>query len=338
MGARSASAALARGVVSAATSLGAPRETLLAALGHRWEDLAAYELRIATRETEALWHAIEQWANDPLIAARVARVVAASSGAALFQYTVRAAPTIELAWARLTPLLALFFGQDFEPITREVATGWELGYRLPLVPEPPVPRSEEAIVIGFVEQCRAAAPGFAPLALCFQHAANAPLAAWRAAVGAPVEFDASFYGVRITERGYRATIATHDPTLASLIATLAKPLVAAPAHAPSYSDAVARVIRDRVERGQPVSVDRIATDLHVSRRTLQRQLQAAHTSVRAELERVRHDAALALLRDDRLSIAEISARLGFADPSQFTRAMRRWSGAAPSQLRSRGGP
>jgi len=338
MGARSASAALARGVVSAATSLGAPREALLAALGHRWEDLASYDLRIATRETEALWHAIEQWANDPLIAARVARVVASSSGAALFQYTVRAAPTIELAWARLTPLLALFFGQDFEPITREVAAGWELGYRLPLVPEPPVPRSEEAIVIGFVEQCRAAAPGFAPLALCFQHAANAPLAAWRAAVGAPVEFDASFYGVRITERGYRATIATHDPTLATLIATLAKPLVAAPAHAPTYSDAVARVIRDRVERGQPVSVDRIATDLHVSRRTLQRQLQAAHTSVRAELERVRHDAALALLRDDRLSIAEISARLGFADPSQFTRAMRRWSGAAPSQLRSRGAP
>jgi len=336
MGVRSASAALARGVVSAAISLGAPREMLLAALGHRWEDLSAYDLRIATRDTAALWHAIEQWANDPLIAVRVARAIAASSGAALFQYTVRAAPTIELAWERLTPLLALFFGQDFEPITREVGGCWELGYRLPLAPEPPVPRSEEAIVIGFVEQCRAAAPGFAPLALCFQHAANAPLAAWRAAVGGPVEFDASFYGVRITERGYRAPIATHDPTLASLIAALSKPLVATPVQAPSYSDAVARVIRDRVERGQPVTVDRIANDLHVSRRTLQRQLQAAHTSVRAELERVRHDAALALLRDDRLSIAEISARLGFADPSQFTRAMRRWSGAAPSQLRSRG--
>lgn len=78
MGARSASAALARSVVNAACSLGAPRETLLAALGHRWEDLAAYDLRIATRETTALWHAIEQWADDPLISVRVARVIAAS--------------------------------------------------------------------------------------------------------------------------------------------------------------------------------------------------------------------------------------------------------------------
>ncbi len=337
MGMRSAAATLARGVVLAAESLGAPRAPLLAALGQRWEDLAAYELRIGRRETAAMWDAIEQWADDPWIAVKIARVIAASSGAALFQYTVRAAPTIELAWARITPMLPLFFGHDFDVVTREVATGWELGYRLPLVPEPPVPRSEEAIVIGFAEQCRAACATFAPLALCFQHAANGPLAAWRREVGVPVEFDASFYGVRIGERGYRAPIASHDPALASLIAALARPLVAAPAHATSHREAVARVIRDLLDRHEPVTVERIAYDLHVSRRTLQRQLRVAQTSVRAELERVRHGAAVALLRDQRLTIAEISARLGFADPSQFTRAMRRWTGAAPSELRGRTG-
>jgi AraC-like DNA-binding protein len=338
MAARSASATLARGVILAAESLGAPREIMLAALGQRWDDLASYDLRIATRDTAALWSAIEQWAQDPLISIKIARVIAVSHGAALFQYTVRSAPTIEDAWARLVPMLGLFFGQDFEPITRAVPAGWELGYRLPLFPEPAVPRSEEAIVACFVEQCRAAAPAFTPLALCFQHAANAPLAEWRREVGAPVEFDASFYGVRVSPQVYRAPIASRDKALASLIAALAKPIVAAPATAHGHADAVARVIRDLIEQREPVTVARIARDLHVSQRTLQRQLQAAHTSVRGELDRVRHDAAVALLRDERLTIGEISARLGFADASQFSRAMRRWTGAAPSELRSRGAP
>lgn len=331
---RTATSGATRAVVVAAEALGVPRDRMLAALGLRWEDLAGYDLRVPAPAGAALWDVIARSSGDPLIAVRVARTIAGSGQAALFEYTVRAAPTIADAWARLTSLLGLFFGEGYEPVTREADGAWELGYRLPVHGDPPIPRSEECLVVSFVEQCRKVAPAFQPTAVCFQHAGEGP-AAWRRELGCAVVFGAPFYGVRLADRAYRAPIPGHDPNLAGLIETLARPLVAAPAVAPAPADPAVRVIRDLLDRGEPVTVDAVARALHVSRRTLQRQLAAADTSVRAELDRARHDAAVALLRDARATVAEIAARLGFADPSQFTRAVRRWTGSAPTELRRR---
>jgi AraC-like DNA-binding protein len=50
---------------------------------------------------------------------------------------------------------------------------------------------------------------------------------------------------------------------------------------------------------------------------------------------VREAVALELLRNGQSTISEIADRLGFADPSQFTRAVRRWTGVAPSEVRKR---
>jgi len=333
--ARSANAMLARAVVAAAESLGAPREPLLAALGLRWDDLCALDVRVSRGATEAMWVAIEKWSGDPLIALAITREIGAAGGAALFQYTVRSAPTIADAWARLVPLLALFFGDGFEVITRSTDAGWELGYRLPLGADGPVPRSEEAIVAGFVLQCRAVAPAFDAAAVCFQHGSTAPAAAWRRALGCSVELEASFYGVRVTERSYRAAIPGHDASLSTLIDSLARPLVAAPTAAAGPAEAVGRVMRDLLDQRAAVTLDAVAAQLHVSRRTLQRQLAAAGTSLTAELERVRREIALALLRDSSRTVAEIAAQLGFADPSQFTRAVRRWTGETPTELRAK---
>jgi len=333
---RSATVVATRAVITAAEHLGIPRDRMLAAVGMRWEDLANYQLRAPHAASVALWEAITRATDDPMIGIRIARAIAGSGQAALFEYTVRSAPTVALAWDKLTSLLGLFFGEGFEIVTRYEQGWWECGYHLPITGDPPIPRSEECLVVGFVEQCRRVAPHFAPSELCFQHAADAPEVRWHRELGCPVAFEASFYGVRLSDRAYRAPIPGHDPSLARLIETLAQPLVQTPHDPPSPADPAVRAIRAMLDQGEPVSVDAVARALHVSRRTLQRQLAAANTSVRAELERARCDAALALLRDPRSTVAEIADRLGFADPSQFTRAVRRWTGSAPTELRKRG--
>lgn len=334
---RSATPVGIRAVITVAESLGARRERLLAAVGMRWEDLERLEVRVSYAAITALWDELVAWSGDPLIGARIGRLIANSGLAALFEYTVRAAPTIADAWARLDPLIVLFFGEGYELVTRAIDDDrWELGYRFPVHAEPPIPPSEESLVACFLYQCRAVAPAFVAEAAHFQHAPAAPLADYRRELGCAAEFEASFYGVVIPERAYRAPIPGHDPSLAGLLEALVRPLVAVPPAAPGPADPAIRVIRDLLDRGDPVTVDAVASALHVSRRTLQRQLTAADTSVRAELERARHDAALAMLREGRATIAEIADRLGFADPSQFTRAVRRWTGAAPTELRGRG--
>jgi AraC-like DNA-binding protein len=320
-------------VVNAAETLGVPRTRTLPALGIQDADLISYDVRLPRAPVAALWDEIERATGDPLIGLRMARVGAAAGFPALFQYTVRAAATVAEASRGLTGLFGLLFGEDYDAVGRRTAAGWEIGYHLPVHGEPPIPRSEECLVISFVEQCRAVAPDFHPTELCFQHAAGAPLPAWRRAVGCAVAFSAPFYGVRMTDAAFHARIPSHDPDLARLLAKLARPLIATPSAPPGPADPAIRVIRELVDRGDPVSVDAVARALHVSRRTLQRQLASARTSVRSELDRARCDTARALLRNPQSTIAEVAMRLGFADPSQFTRAVRRWTGAPPTQLR-----
>jgi AraC-like DNA-binding protein len=78
---------------------------------------------------------------------------------------------------------------------------------------------------------------------------------------------------------------------------------------------------------------RMAQWLGVSCRTLTRRLQAQNTSFSALLEaRQLHDAQL-LLRRPGLSIEQVSTKLGYQDPANFTRAFRRWLGMSPSAWR-----
>ena len=94
-----------------------------------------------------------------------------------------------------------------------------------------------------------------------------------------------------------------------------------------------RALRNRVIGGR-CSADDLAESLSIHRRTLNRCLQREGTTFRAVLDRVRFEAARDLLRDERCDIEEVARALGYAEPSAFTRAFRRWAGVPPSRWRS----
>ena len=68
-------------------------------------------------------------------------------------------------------------------------------------------------------------------------------------------------------------------------------------------------------------------------RTLMRRLQAEGASFQGLLDAHRQAQTLRLLRETRLSVEDIATQLGYADPSNFSRTVRRWFGQAPSALR-----
>ena len=78
----------------------------------------------------------------------------------------------------------------------------------------------------------------------------------------------------------------------------------------------------------------IAARLHVSERTLRRQLSQEGTSFHAIHDRLRIERALALLQEPKTSIAAVGAQVGFRDPREFRRAFKRWTGAPPSAARA----
>lgn len=95
---------------------------------------------------------------------------------------------------------------------------------------------------------------------------------------------------------------------------------------------VERLLRQRLA-DNPRLVD-IAAELHLTERTLRRQLHAAHTSFSELHDRVRSDRARELLADPRLSIAHVGTLVGFKDAREFRRAFKRWTGMAPREMRA----
>jgi AraC-like DNA-binding protein len=75
-------------------------------------------------------------------------------------------------------------------------------------------------------------------------------------------------------------------------------------------------------------IARVAGALHVSERTLRRQLAAEGASYRGLVEEVRETLAEELLRAG-LPVQQVARRLGYAETASFTHAFTRWKGSSP---------
>ncbi|MEM7661504.1 MAG: AraC family transcriptional regulator [Pseudomonadota bacterium] len=73
----------------------------------------------------------------------------------------------------------------------------------------------------------------------------------------------------------------------------------------------------------------ICTKLGVSRQTLYRRLKEEGTSYDKVLDELREALAMDYLTSRKVSVNETAYLLGFADPSAFSRAFKRWTGKSP---------
>jgi AraC-like DNA-binding protein len=97
-------------------------------------------------------------------------------------------------------------------------------------------------------------------------------------------------------------------------------------------DRVRAFVADHLPDGR-ATLTSAARDAGMSARTLQRRLHAEGTSFEALVEAVRRARALAFL-DAHVSIGEVAYLLGYAEPSVFHRAFKRWTGTSPEAWRS----
>jgi len=79
--------------------------------------------------------------------------------------------------------------------------------------------------------------------------------------------------------------------------------------------------------------DAIASELHVSERTLQRRLEEKKTTFVELLDSTRREFADERLGRLPMSLAQAAYLVGFADQSSFFHACRRWFKPSPRQYR-----
>lgn len=107
------------------------------------------------------------------------------------------------------------------------------------------------------------------------------------------------------------------------------------AEIPKFEGVSARVVdalKQRVGRDD-LSIDRIAEDLKLSKRTLQRRLQNQNANFAQLRDILRFHYAIKYLIDEHMSVDTVSKALDFSDRTSFTNAFKRWTSLSPSVFR-----
>ncbi|MEM7787029.1 MAG: AraC family transcriptional regulator ligand-binding domain-containing protein [Bacteroidota bacterium] len=149
------------------------------------------------------------------------------------------------------------------------------------------------------------------------------------AFGAPTVLGAAHAEILFPTGSWTRPLGLADPSLHATLSALAD---YAEPQVPTGSETVLAV-RHHLAEALPratVSVPEAAAALGLSARTLQRRLAAEGTTFAVVLETVRRETADRLLGVG-LSVQEVAERLGYTEPTSFTRAYRRWHGHPPSR-------
>jgi len=152
-------------------------------------------------------------------------------------------------------------------------------------------------------------------------------------LGVPLTYGGSWTGFTLSAASLDRPLRLSDPEAFRMAEAHCRRQLEAMEAGRSWSERVRRELLRRP--GSFPDQDAVAQRLHMSRRTLHRHLKGEGTSFRKLTESIRTRMATEQLREGEASIDEIAYLLGYADPANFRRAFRRWTGEAPSHYRAR---
>jgi AraC-like DNA-binding protein len=158
-------------------------------------------------------------------------------------------------------------------------------------------------------------------------------ARYREWFGAPVSFEAECNALHLPLSALAFVLPRANASLNAVLERQARAMLRAmpeSAAKPTFVERVRSLLGEDLERGE-VSAEGVAQRLRIAERTLRRRLEEAATSYRELLDDLRRERALVLAKDPRLNISQVAHQLGFAGPTSFGRAFRRWTGMMPTQ-------
>jgi AraC-like DNA-binding protein len=170
----------------------------------------------------------------------------------------------------------------------------------------------------------------------FPYPAPAHADAYPVMFGCPVRFDAEAASYRFDAQ-YLGLPVKRDERAARLMLQRALPLTV---RLYRRDRLLVQRVRDLLARDPAamVNADTVAAALHVSVRTLHRQLQGEGASLQALKDEARRAHAIELLARTRRPVKQIAQAVGFGSEKSFARAFRQWTGESPSAMRRRAPP
>jgi AraC-like DNA-binding protein len=167
----------------------------------------------------------------------------------------------------------------------------------------------------------------------FAHPAPPAAADYRVIYAREVIFDAPRTALVFDAKLLAARIVQDQTTLKTFLRDAPQSVFLKYRDRDSLTAQLRRRLRGSLGADQWPRFDEVASEFGIAPTTLRRRLEAEGSSYQALKDELRRDAAIHHLSESDASVAEIAARLGFADAAAFHRAFRKWTGAAPGEYR-----
>jgi AraC-like DNA-binding protein len=305
--------------------LGHDVDALLANAGLSRRDLDDPDRRIACDLVGTLFSTAQRTRFTPNLGLAIA--LATPLGAyPLLDYLVLTSESVGDGLAQLARYLRITgspvsvdLQADGDPVRVEIETMSVFGYEF----------EAALIVLRFREE----ADGAFAASISFQHCPD-DAGAFERALGCPVRTGASWNGVSIDRSTCRTPMRRRDPVLRRFLESQADIILSSMPERAGVAMDVRRTLASGLTAGR-TGISRIARELGMSQRTLQRRLAEDGVSYQELLNEVRKAASGRYLDESALAIGEIAYLLGYSEPAAFYRAFRRWYETTPELFRSR---
>lgn len=169
-----------------------------------------------------------------------------------------------------------------------------------------------------------------PVELLLSRAVPARPEVYRKFFQCPVRFNESQTCLILSGRSMSFPLPTANPARReTLLLTLQQQLAKGPA---GVAGRVKHALRPMLLAGRAAHTD-VAAHLNMHPRTLGRRLEEEHVTFEQLKDEVRTAVARELLARTEIPVSDAAAALGYATPSAFVRAFRRWTGSTPTAWR-----
>ncbi len=318
---------LLRGLVHAASAVGVDRNELLSRIGVTPEDLER-DTSVPTHVIAHAWHVAPVLSGDPLFGLHAGQHAEIGSYD-LLDYLFLTSATLGDACRVL---------ERYHRIVSEI-------WRLDLIADDSVARVRlwvpadlliplrhtwDFFFAGSLKRIRGALPTACPIEVHLVHAPQGDASEYERVLGCPVTFGHPIMEFVFAANLLDARLLSANPTLHRLVLRHADELLA---RVPSDQDLLvrARTLLPMLLKDPEQSIGRLAEQLGVGERTLQRKLAEHGITYKDLVQQTPEETAMRGLESGAQSVQELAYELGFNSTASFSRAFKRWRGVAPSE-------
>lgn len=319
-----------RALIAYAAARQQPTEQWLQHAGLTSEQLQDPDARLDPTTIFTLWHQAYLASDDPALALHVAEGLPRGAYRAV-EYLAAHAPTVGKAYAKIADYFSVIDSTTELAIEIE-ADHVKFGPRRVSADPSSYPAIEYMLAACHLRVRDMTGTEHRPIAVDFAAVPQPHSEELERVFGCAVHWNADAHRLRFTLDDWNQPTARPDPTLLAVLEDHARLLREKHPSAPTLLQTLDEILERAWQSGEP-TLAATARRLGMSSRSLQRHLREAGGAFSERVDDARRRATLRWLRCPEISLAEVAYLVGFKEQASLTRAVQRWTGQTPRELR-----